>query len=452
VNTDEFRLLLSLEPAWTVSVNGSEFLAQRTEEIDVQGEMLRVGKLTRKILDLRWLRPDVVRVQARSRMRRVTDTLIFYPGGTLPPDAATRKRRRTFQSELATALARQFRSGRAARQTLHSDKQHGIGGAYPRFALGPRRVIAVSPDESSAVVNGIMRAAIQWSALVRRKVTVVVPAGRQRTLAARLKVMPELRLCLDWLQWNSDELSELDLDAPEPETRVHPYYEPGVQGEAARLCALAPELLQAALHLPSRAVSIRLRGLEIARVSEAGTAYPMGEPLEPLIELLARERRHGSRHPLARAHEESWLESNLVRQIGQLLPVRPDCIYPQVPSFVGDDRRIIDLLAVTTAGRLAVIEVKAGADPELPFQALDYWLAVERHRKANDFKNSGYFPGVEIRDQPALLVMVAPLLAFHRTFDRLVSFFPAGLPMLQVGINQNWKKEIRILRRKGSLS
>jgi hypothetical protein len=177
----------------------------------------------------------------------------------------------------------------------------------------------------------------------------------------------------------------------------------------------------------------------------------MGEPLQPLIELLAEQRRYGSRHPMARAYEERWLESNLIRQIRDLVPVRRDCIYPQVPSFVGEDRNIIDLLAITEDGRLVVIEVKVAADPELPFQAFDYWLAVERHRQAGDFQARGYFHGRTIRDETALLVVVAPLLSFHRTLDALVAALPRSVPWMQIGINQSWKREIKILRRKGAL-
>jgi len=110
------------------------------------------------------------------------------------------------------------------------------------------------------------------------------------------------------------------------------------------------------------------------------------------------------------------------------------------------------LLTITTEGRLAVLEIKASADPDLPFQAFDYWLAVERHRKAGDFRDKGYFPHLKIRDEPALLAVVAPLLAFHRTLDTLVSELPQNLPWVQIGINQSWKREIKILRRKGTLS
>jgi hypothetical protein len=352
---------------------------------------------------------------------------------------------------MAMALSNVFASRTPVKQILHSDKQHGIGGAYPRFIIGNFGAIAVDPDESSPVINGVMRAAILWSQQFRHRISVVVPAQRSGTLVRRLHAMPALRKRLDWLQWNGESIEPLDMSLSETETHVHDYQEPQVGAEVARICALAPDLLQAVPHIPEQGVSIRLRGLEIARVSEKATTYPMGEPLEPLIETLTNERCHGSRHPLAKAYEERWLESNLIRQIQDLLPVRGHAIYPQVPSFAGENRSIIDLLTITNEGRLVVIEIKASADPDLPFQAFDYWLAVERHRKAGDFHDKGYFRGLEIRNEPALLLVVAPLLAFHRTLDTLVAELPLNLPWTQIGINQSWKREIKILRRKGTL-
>ena len=176
---------------------------------------------------------------------------------------------------------------------------------------------------------------------------------------------------------------------------------------------------------------------------------PLGEPLTDVIRNLAEVRRFGSRHPLAHAYEERWLESNLIGQIGQVFPfVDSHYIYPQVPSFAGEERNIIDLLTATKDGRLVVIEIKVAADPDLPFQALDYWIAAEKHRKAGDFLKKGYFGGCTLRDQPALLVLVAPLLAFHKTFGRLIATLPAGLPVMEIGINQAWKRSIKVLRRR----
>jgi hypothetical protein len=454
VQVEDFRILLALEPSWSISINGREFLHLRSSEIQIDSAFLRLGRLTRTIVRVESLRPDTFRVHARARFRSQTDRLVFYAGDKLPSGAETRRRRTSFLRALLPAVAKYF-GKRVTRQILHSDKRHGVGGAYPRLLVGTdSAVIAVDPDEASPVVNGIMRAAIQWSAVVRRRIAVVLPVDRSLTLTTRLAALPILRQSFDWLGWDGQVLATLPSfphGGGGVETHVHPYVQPEVESEVARIRALAPELLQAVPHISGRAVSIRLRGLELARVAENETTYPLGEPLDPLIESLARERRHGSRHPLARAHEETWLESNLIAQIRDLLPVRQDHIYPQVPSFGGDERKIIDLLTVTDQGRLVVIEIKATTDPDLPFQAFDYWLAVERHRQAGDFQANGYFRDIAIRDEPAILVIVAPLLSFHRSLDRLVAVLPSALPLLQIGINQSWKAEIKVLRRKGAL-
>jgi hypothetical protein len=455
VQVEDFRILLALEPAWTVSINGTEFLHLRSAEIEINGATLRFGRFTRRILGADYLRHNIIRVRARAKARSQPDVLLFYAGERLPSGAELRRRRTAFQSLLIPAVTEHF-GARVVRSALHSDKQHGIGGAYPRLLVGSTQaVIAADPDDAFPIVNGVMRAAIQWSTLVKRRISVVVPAERSQTIVTRLRAIPTLIDSFDWLAWDGHELSRLSTDVgdgvQDRETRVYPYVQPDVGAEVERICSLAPNQLQAVPHIPGRAVSIRLRGLEVARVAEGETIYPLGEPLEPLIEELSRERRHGSRHPLARAHEEAWLESNLIGQIRDLMPVRRDFIYPQVPSFEGQERKIIDLLAITDEGRLVVIEIKATPDPDLPFQAFDYWLAVERHRKAGDFTANGYFRNINIRNEPAILVMVAPLLSFHRTLDRLLSVLPAGLPVVQIGINQAWKKEIKILRRKGAV-
>jgi hypothetical protein len=451
VQIEDFRILLALEPSWTISINRREFLHVRSTEIEVEGSVLRLGRFSRTIVDIACLALTTIRVRARSRFRSVMDVFVFYSGEKLPTGAELRRRRTVFQKALVPAISKHF-GRRVTHRTLHSDKRRGIGGAYPRFLVGSDdAVLAVDPDETSPVINGLMRAAIQWAPAVRRRISVVVPADRSQTLITRLKAMPGLQRSFDWLEWDGEGLAPLCLDRSEVESTIHPYVELEVGGEVRRILAMAPRLLQAVPQISGRAVSIRLRGLELARVAEKNTQYPLGEPLEPLIERLAEERRYGSRHPLARAHEEAWLESNLIGQMRDLLPVRQDCIYPQVPSFEHDERKIIDLLTVTDEGRLVVIEIKAAPDPDLPFQAFDYWLAVERHRKAGDFETSGYFRGIRIRDEPALLVMVAPLLMFHKSMGRLLLTLPKTVPLLQLGINQRWKKEIKVLRRQGAL-
>jgi hypothetical protein len=262
--------------------------------------------------------------------------------------------------------------------------------------------------------------------------------------------MPDIRHRFNWLQWDGETISPMDDAGEDPETHVHEFAMPDVAAEVTRICTIAPDLLQAVPHVAGGAVSIRLRGIEVARVSRNQTHYPLGEPLADVIRELDAVRRYGSRNPMARAHEERWLESNLIGEIRQVLPsIDAQHIYPQVPSFIGEERNIIDLLAVTMEGRLAVVEIKASADPDLPFQALDYWIAVERHRKAGDFQARGYFAGKKLRNESALLVLVAPLLSYHKTLGRLIQTLPRGLPLMEIGINQNWKERIKILRRRG---
>ena len=455
VRSEDLKILLALEPKWTISLNGLEFLTIPSSAIslDETQSTIRFGRYIRKIIAIEWLRPNVVRIHGRARLRTPIDTITLYPGERLPSTVDLRRRRRAFQAEIGRAVCEFFGTRKIERQTLYSDRQHGIGGAYPRFLAGRNAVITVDPDESSPVVNGIMRAALLWASLVRRKVSAVVPSGRHQTISSRLRVMRDARQTIQWLQWNGNTISHLEESITEPETHVQPFTLAEADPEVNRICALAPDLLQAVPHIAGKAVSIRLRGIEIARVDGGGTLYPLGEPLQDVIREIDATRRPGSRHPLSRAHEERWLESNLIGEIRQLLPsIDVRHIYPQVPSFVGEERNIIDLLTITNEGRLVVIEIKASPDPDLPFQALDYWIAVERHRKAGDFAKKGYFPGCMWRDEPALLILVAPLLAFHKTAGRLIAALPPEVPLMEIGINQSWKSRIKILRRRGVVS
>jgi hypothetical protein len=453
METEDLKILLLLEPKWTISLNGTEFLPLTSAEFSIDNSTIRFGRYSRKILDIEWLRPNIVRIYGRSKFRTQTDTITLYPGDRLPSSADLRRKRRAFQVEIGRALCAFFGVRKITRQTLYSDRRHGIGGAYPRFIVGNRAVITVDPDEPAAVINGLMRAALLWAPLVRRPTTAVVPHGRHQTISARLRRMPRVRQTIQWLQWDGSRIQPLDESTEDPETHVQEFRIPNATAEVARICGLAPELLQAVPHIAGKAISIRLRGIEVARVLDTGTLYPLGEPLGDVISELDHLRRHGSRHPVAHAHEERWLESNLLGDICRLMPsIDVTHIYPQVPSFVGEDRNIIDLLTATTAGRLVVIEIKASPDPDLPFQALDYWIAVERHRRAGDFQKKGYFAGCNLQDEPALLVLVAPLLAYHKTAGRMIAALPGEVPLMEIGINQSWKKQINILRRKGMLS
>jgi hypothetical protein len=453
VETEELKILLALESVWTVSVNGENFVSLPSSEIRLEDTTIHLGRLARKLVGIQWLRPNVIRIQARQRFRSKPDVLTFFPGERLPGSVDLQRRRRGFQREIAKALSVYFQTTAIQKITMYTDRRFGISGAYARFVMAKRAVIAVDPDESSTVIDGIMRAALLWRPLIRRRIAVIIPRGRHHAIASRLRAMPDVRSMFEWLEWDDASIRPLQLETEARDTHVQSYRPVAISTEVARICAYAPDLLRPMPHISGNAVAIRLRGIEVARVTETGTIYPLGEPLDEVVRHLELVRRHGSNHPLARAHEERWLESNLIGAIRDVLPAVDDRhIYPQVPSFIGRERNILDLLAITKTGRLVVIEIKVSADPDLPFQALDYWIAVERHRRAGDFQQKGYFQGCSLQDKPAVLVLVAPLLAFHKTLRYLVSVFPSDIPLIEIGINQAWKRDIKVLRRRGLVS
>jgi hypothetical protein len=93
--------------------------------------------------------------------------------------------------------------------------------------------------------------------------------------------------------------------------------------------------------------------------------------------------------------ETESLIRNDVTRVDSVLDSR--FAYAQVISGSGAEHGIIDVLAITREGRLAILELKASEHIHLPLQAADYWLRVRRHSELREFRSYGYFPGVEIQ-------------------------------------------------------
>jgi len=145
-------------------------------------------------------------------------------------------------------------------------------------------------------------------------------------------------------------------------------------------------------------------------------------------------------------------ERQLERQVRSSLPaIAADLrepVYGQVPAFSGHDRSLVDLLTVTTTGRLAVLELKAQEDLHLPLQGLDYWLRVNWHLKKGDFSARGYFPGLPLQRQPPKLYFVAPALRFHPSNDTVLRYFSPEVETERVGVSEDWRWRMRVMHRK----
>lgn len=109
---------------------------------------------------------------------------------------------------------------------------------------------------------------------------------------------------------------------------------------------------------------------------------------------------------------------------------------------------MIDILSVTSEGRLVILELKVSEDMELPMQGLDYWLRVRWHNARNEFQSRGYFPCVTVSSLPPLLYFVCPQFRYHSSFPALAGYLDPSIPTVQVGINENWREGVRVLLRR----
>jgi hypothetical protein len=124
------------------------------------------------------------------------------------------------------------------------------------------------------------------------------------------------------------------------------------------------------------------------------------------------------------------------------------CHYSQVPAFSASDRAVIDVLTTTSAGRLAVVELKADEDIHLPLQGLDYWSRVEWHHARGEFPRFGYFEGQELSRQKPLLFLVAPALHVHPATDTLLRYFAPEIEWEFAGIDERWREGVKVVFRK----
>lgn len=115
--------------------------------------------------------------------------------------------------------------------------------------------------------------------------------------------------------------------------------------------------------------------------------------------------------------------------------------------MAGTQHGVLDLLAAEAGGRLAVLELKASEDPNLPLQALDYWVRVEWHARRGAFSGNGYFPGLALREDAPRLLLVAPALQFHPTTETILRFFSPAIEVERIGVGLEWRREFRPVSR-----
>ena len=435
--------------------------------------------IVRRILEVRRQKPGelVLAYQRFGAGRGLVRLLASAKGVTELEREAVRSR---FAARLRKLLAHTFPGWKLKQLTAERDLERSLSSQTARAVLSRGKsdwaVVGCAEEEGEATAASALTQGLAWLDSLRHS------AARSKRLVAGLKLFLSERFvertALRWRYLNQ-ELAGFELFAFSPEDTVRRAEE----GEYANLrtelpmpcpAATAPaEALGLLRRLggrsgvemavrPGAGLTCRINGLEFARAGPDGAMFGRGSHWQPLVseslpqaECLAQNIGRirvadsaNRRHPFYTAQAERWLESLLVRDIGVLSSdLDPRFVYFQVPAVAGRQRGIIDLLALTRTGRLVVIELKASADPNLPLQALDYWMRVKWHQERGESRSLGYFSGVELRAEPPLLWLVAPVFEFHSLTDLLLRYLSPEIPVRRIGLNHTWRQSLQVVLR-----
>ncbi|MGC1363223.1 MAG: hypothetical protein WA400_08120 [Silvibacterium sp.] len=443
-------------------------------------------------------RKDSLRVETRRFGKSQPQVLELVANRDRRTPSSREASRTKYLRVLDRALAREFSDWKLDGFRTAADLEHSFGPAYARGMLqkGPSAwtVIAVNAEESQSTIDGILTLGVLWLAYCREHgggrrlyegLKVIVPAGTSRTVSARMVWLHSsvAKWELYELDERTEQLESVDFrDCGNLQANLVHAFNPQSALERSRdtiehLLSLLTQGLRAVTEIRARSateIAFLLHGLEFARIRHGfapgsfargdETSFGAGVNETPLTQenealfrdLTGRLFEHRSpdgtiRDPLYRMQPERWLECELRRDIAEIEPaLRGDIVYSQVPAFSAGDRGMLDLLTVTHAGRLAVLELKADDDLHLPFQALDYWARVRQLHREQAFQKHGYFPGIELSEQPPLLYLIAPSLRIHPSTDTILRHVSPEIPWELIGLNEDWRKRRNVILRKCS--
>ncbi len=459
------------------------------------------------------VRKDSLRLEVRRFGQSKPQQLhVLADRDTRTPTTRTVARSR-YLKLLEHVLPRRFGDWKLDGLRSAADLEHSFGPAYARGMLARGQsawaLIGVNEEETYSTLDGILTLGLLWLDYCRERagsrrvvegLKVIVPAGAAELTQSRMGWLnPALaKYELYELDRGSEELTPIEVGRNgNLEMKLLQAFEPAATLERLkvpieRVLGLVPPGARSRVDVRARSageVAISLHGLEFARVRHAlapgsftredritfgagsNETQLADETAAGLRELVARlfasRHAHGSAaDPLYRLQPERWMESVMRARLEVLDPqLQSECVYSQVPAFAAGDRGMLDLLSITRAGRLAVLELKADDDLHLPLQGLDYWIRVHRlHQErasattkresarpgvwASAFERAGYFPGRDISPEPPLLYYVAPALRVHPATTTLLRYLSPEVEWTLIAVNEDWRREPSVVWRK----
>ena len=432
----------------------------------------RHRNLVRKIIGLKERRRDRICLTVERFPKSEAELQIADLASPHGRDLERKTSRHAFRERFYLVLAREFPDWHIEEISSEANLEQSLTPSYTRaflrLGLAGIAVMGAASEAggSPATRAGIVAFGLIWLDYLRRRdkrlsigrLILFVPLGSEREVVFRAACIdPGVVTCHVFAFDEKDRAGAIDFsDVGNVESTLPPCRRPVSPNSEVEMVPGLAEVDR--IEQTDGAMSFQVRGLEFARA--AGGKLTCGisrrkkasiDTVRAMAEEIARVRNPDTedrQHPLYSANPEGWLESQVrahPEAIDACLLRVP--IYGQVPIFSGSERGVIDLLGIDHMGRLAVIELKATADLQLPFQALDYWLRVRKHLMAGDFERLGYFAGHVISREPPRILLVAPALEFHSTMETLIGALAKNIDFTRIGLGAGWRGELRVMFR-----
>ena len=432
--------------------------------------------LARRVLRVKESRPGRLELVVERFGKREGQMFLVDLARGRPQEVRRRGARLVFREQFRRFLSRQFPGRKIAELSAEANLQESLSPVYPRALVqqGASGWAALACPAEAGAAQGALTFALVWLDHLRRRhprlviegLNLYLPQGYERTTCLRLPFLDPNAFQPAVFVYSKEGYAERlePSDWGNLETHLEP---------CRAAAALRPARLEAWLErlsgLPSveavplndGAVSLRVRGMEFARVTatelrfglqrQAAASNAHLAEIEALAAELARLRHPAAvdrDNPLYRVQPEAWLESQVRRQLETLDPgLLPAPVYGQVPAMAGGERGIIDLVAAGRDGRLAIIELKTSEDIHFPLQTLDYWMRVKWHLDRGEFTGRGYFPGLALRADPPRLLLAAPALDFHPKTEVILRYFAPEIEVERIGLGAGRRAELEVMFR-----
>ena len=389
--------------------------------------------------------------------------------------------REDFCEALRRILAENFPDESVEKISTGSDLEHSLSGVYVRgiSRCGAVRsaFLAVPGMETQDAIESSLTYALLWLDRARQSsgkapisaLRLILPQGKARLLAHQLSAL-DSRLAIQLYELHSlnEHLERVD---PCSNGNVDSWLIPHRESEALLACAqadlqpliaLAPDSISAHPSPGDQEVVLRFRGLSFARWCDGQICFghrapgkllsPRTEPeLKNLVLQLKKFRAPLTSHPLHpfyRAQAERWLQSLIAQDVSAIdVTLDPHCVYQQVVANSGSQHGVVDLLTITRSKRLALLELKATENPELPLQAAAYWSRIRQHQLQGDLERYGFFHRIQVHPAPPLVYLVAPALRFHPSTETLMRHLSPDIEIIRVGLAESWRRGLRVVMR-----